>query len=180
MHTHKNGFSGQAHLSIGRQECYTWKNLMLSLLPPHCEITPSSEALHQPCSWCWAAIRPFTLSSDSNFTSSSSHHCTDLMGCPLPREKQQAKKRSEQEAEREEKGGKVIKRRPPSCAQTVHQLPREGATERQKHKKRGKNGGRLRGRGRKMADKPEKTLTWKTLPNTPQRIAANLKTTRSG
>lgn len=120
---------------------------------------PSSEALHQPCSWCWAAIRPFTLSSDSNFTSSFSHHCTNLMGCPLPREKWGEKERSEKEAER--KGnGRVIKRHPPSTCSNTTWSPKRVSNREGKKEKRGRNGGRMKderlgGRdgSKKMADK---------------------------
>lgn len=92
------------------------------------------------------------------------------MGCPLPREKRGEKERSEEEAEREGKRGRGEGDRDalPQRAQTLHDLPRGGATVRERKKREGEMEGEwgMRGWGGregsgKMADKLKKTLTWK-------------------
>lgn len=58
------------------------------------------------------------------------------MGCLLPREKWGEKERSEKEAERKGKGG-CQRDALPQRAQTLHDLPRGGATERERKKREG-------------------------------------------
>lgn len=133
---------------------------VVSLLPSHsedpCEITPSSEALHQPCYWCRAAISPFTLSSDSNFTSSSSHRCTDLIGCPLPREKW-GEREIREEGRKKKKGGREEgdKETPSLNVLKHYTISQEGEQQRGKERKerekwRENEGWEVGGKGRKQ------------------------------